>query len=208
MNISKFVFIDAVLIITAIPLLFLIKGGKKKYPILQGSDQEKMLGKASLKIPDKVKILELEQIAKLQGSGIDLDSLVGRWLFISVWKKDTNEDDSLFSSLLRAFSAKLELEKDISIEDPLKLSISTSIQFGIFSIEFSGYGYLKGEQPFLPFFFNLIEFKSRSRLLLSRSLEEPLEEEKSFFALIASGENGRWLSARGQSGSLILWMKD
>tara|TARA_B100000965_G_scaffold58783_1_gene44870 strand:- start:8087 stop:8713 length:627 start_codon:yes stop_codon:yes gene_type:complete len=208
MNISKFVFIDAVLIITAIPLLFLIKGGKKKYPILQGSDQEKMLGKASLKIPDKVKILELEQIAKLQGSGIDLDSLVGRWLFISVWKKDTNEDDSLFSSLLRAFSAKLELEKDISIEDPLKLSISTSIQFGIFSIEFSGYGYLKGEQPFLPFFFNLIEFKSRSRLLFSRSLEEPLEEEKSFFALIASGENGRWLSARGQSGSLILWMKD
>ena len=60
----------------------------------------------------------------------------------------------------------------------------------------------------MPFFLNLIELKSGSNILLSKSLKEPLEKEKSFFALIASGANGRWLSARGQGGSLILWLKD
>ena len=104
--------------------------------------------------------------------------------------------------------ANLELKKDISIENPLKFFITASIQFGIFSIEFSGNGYLKGEQPLLPFFFNLIELKSGSTILVSRSLEEPVEKEKSFFALIALGENIRWLSGRGQGGSLILWLKD
>ena len=125
-----------------------------------------------------------------------------------MWKKGTDKEDSVFSSLLRVFSANLELKKSLSIDQQLNFSITASIQFGIVSIEFSGNGYLKGHQPCLPFFLNHIELKSGTSILLSKSLKEPLEKEKSFFALIASGEDGRWLSARGQGGALILWLKD
>ena len=55
---------------------------------------------------------------------------------------------------------------------------------------------------------NLIELKLGSSVLLSRSLDEPKEKEKPFFSLIAIQENGKWLSARGQSGGLALWLKE
>ena len=208
MNISKFLLIDAVLVIAAIPLLFFVSGGKRKSPFLRSSSKEELLRKASGKLPDKEKLRELEKFSKEQGSGIEFDSIIGIWKFISIWKKDIDEEDPIFSSLLRVFSANLELKKSPSIDQQLKFSITASIQFGIISIEFSGNGYLKGHQPCLPFFLNLIELKSGSSVLLSKSLKEPLEKEKSFFALIARGENGRWLSARGQGGALILWLKD
>jgi len=208
MNFSKFLLIDAVLVITVFPLLILLQNKYKKSPLLRSSIKEDLLEKTSINLPDKEKLLELEKLANSQGSGIEFDSLIGNWKFITVWKEGTDKEDSVFSSLLRVFSANLELKKILSIDQQLKFSITTSIQFGIVSIEFSGNGYLKGHQPCLPFFLNLIELKSGSSILLSKSLKEPLEKEKSFFALIASGENGRWLSARGQGGSLILWLKD
>ena len=208
MNVSKFLLIDAALVIAVIPLLFFIQGGGTKSRLLLGLNKEEMLRKTVINLPDRGKLLELERKAKVQGSGIEFDSLVGNWKFVSVWKRDTDDEEYIFSSLLRAFSANLELKKDISIDNPLEFFITASIQFGIFSIEFSGNGYLKGEQPLLPFFFNLIELKLGSTILVSRSLEEPVEKEKSFFALIALGENIRWLSGRGQGGSLILWLKD
>ena len=208
MILSKFLLIDAVLVITVVPLLFLLQRKNKKSSLVQSSKNEDSLEKISINLPDKEKILELEKLARSQGSGIEFDSLVGNWKFVTVWKKDTDKEDSVFSSLLRVFSANLELKKILSIDQQLKFSITTSIQFGIVSIEFSGNGYLKGHQPCLPFFLNLIELKSGSSILLSKSLKEPLEKEKSFFALIASGENGKWLSARGQGGALILWLKD
>ena len=208
MILSKFLLIDAVLVITVVPLLFLLQRKNKKSSLVQSSKNEDSLEKISINLPDKEKILELEKLARSQGSGIEFDSLVGNWKFVTVWKKDTDKEDSVFSSLLRVFSANLELKKIHSIDQQLKFSITTSIQFGIVSIEFSGNGYLKGHQPCLPFFLNLIELKSGSSILLSKSLKEPLEKEKSFFALIASGGNGRWLSARGQGGAIILWVKD
>ena len=208
MNLSNFLLIDAAIVIAAIPIFYLIQAGNKKSPLFPNSNIEKLSGKTSIKIPDTRELLKLEKTAKIKGSGIESDSLVGNWRFVSVWKKDTEEEDSIFSSLLRVFSAKLEIKKSTSIKDSLKFAITASIKFGIISIEFAGNGYLKGEQPILPFLFNLIELKLGSNILLSRSIEEPLEKGKSFFALIATGESGRWLSARGQGGSLILWLKD
>ena len=35
----------------------------------------------------------------------------------------------------------------------------------------------------------------------------PEENDKPFFALIAIGHNGEWLSARGRGGGLALWHK-
>ena len=208
MNLSQFLLIDAVLVITVIPLLFLLQSKNKKSPLIRSSKKEALLEKTSINLPDKEKLLELEKLASSQGSGIEFDSLVGNWRFVTVWKRGTGKEDYVFSSLLRVFSANLELKKILSIDQQLKFSITTSIQFGIVSIKFSGNGYLKGHQPCLPFFLNLIELKSGSSILLSKSLKEPLEKEKSFFELIALGENGRWFSARGQGGALILWLKD
>ena len=208
MIIYKFLLIDVALVITAIPLLFLLQGGKKNSPLLRSSNKVQLLRKTTIKLPNKDKLIELEKLAKNQGSGIKFDSLLGNWKFVSVWKKDIDEEDPVFSSLLRIFNAKLELKKVISTDDPLKFSIITSIQFGFFSIEFSGLGCLKGKQPKLPFFFKLIELKSGSSVFLSRPLEQPKEKDKPFFSLIAIDKNGAWLSARGQRGGLILWLKD
>ena len=208
MNISKFLLIDTALAITAIPLLFLLQGSKRKSTILGSSKNEKLLRKNSVKLPDKEKLIELENLAKIQGSGIDFDSLLGDWKFVSVWKKDICEEDTIFSSLLRVFSAKIKFKKKISTENSPKFNVIASIKFGLLAIEFSGSGYLKGKQPLLPFFFNQIELKSGTNILLSRSLIEREEEEKSLFALIALEENGKWLSARGQGGAVVIWVRD
>ena len=91
MNISKFILIDAVLVIAAIPLLFFVSGGKRKSPFLRSSSKEELLRKASGKLPDKEKLRELEKFSKEQGSEIEFDSIIGMWKFISIWKKDIDE---------------------------------------------------------------------------------------------------------------------
>ncbi len=208
MNISKFLLIDAVLVIAAIPLLFFVSGGKRKSPFLRSSSKEELLRKASGKLPDKEKLRELEKFAKEQGSGIEFDSIIGIWKFISIWKKDIDEEDPIFSSLLRVFSAKIEFKKDLLTKNSTELSVIASIQFGLFSIGFSGTGYLKGKQPLLPFCLNLIELKAGSNILLRRSLKKPEDKEKSFFAMIALEENDELLSARAQGGEIVIWLKD
>ena len=208
MNLSRFLLIDSALVFAAIPFLLLLQGRNKKSSFFRNSNKEELLEKSSIKLPDKEKLLELEKLANTQGSGIEFDSLIADWQFVSVWKKDTDKEDPVFSSLLRIFNAKLELKKVISTDDPLKFSIITSIQFGLLCMRFSGFGYLKEKQTLLPFFFNLIELKSGSSVFLSRPLEQPKEKDKPFFSLIAIDKNGAWLSARGQRGGLILWLKD
>tara|TARA_B100001250_G_scaffold371060_1_gene355630 strand:+ start:2446 stop:3072 length:627 start_codon:yes stop_codon:yes gene_type:complete len=208
MNIYKFLLIDAALVIAAIPILFLLQGGKKKYPLLTSSSKERLLSKTSFKLPDKEKLIELEKLAKNQSSGIKLDSLVGDWKFISVWKNDIDEEDLIFSSLLRIFAAKIKFKKNLPTEYSTEFSVVASIQLGVLTMEFSGSGYLKGEQPLLTYFLNLIELKSNSKILLSRSLKKQADKEKSFFSLIALEKNGEWLSARVQGAALVIWIKD
>ena len=208
MNISKFLLIDAVLVIAAIPLLFLLTGGNKKTPLMRSASKEELLKKSPYRLPDKKKLIELEKLAKNQGSGIESDSIIGNWKFISIWKKDIDEEDPIFSSLLRAFSAKIEFTKNLLTENKTELSVIASIQLGLLTIAFSGTGYLKGKQPLLPFFLNKIELKSGSKILMTRSLKEPEEKDKSFFSMIALEENDELLSARGQGGAVVIWLKD
>ena len=56
MNISNFLLIDAVLVIAAIPLLFLLTGDNKKTPLMRSSSNEELLRKSPCKIPDKEKL--------------------------------------------------------------------------------------------------------------------------------------------------------
>ncbi len=206
MNISNFLIIDAALAIVVIPILFLHKGDKRKAAISKSSNKKELLRKTTIKLPEKEKLIKLEKHAKNQGSGIEFDSLLGAWKFVSVWKKGIDKENHVFSLLLRFFSAKIEFKKDISTVDLPRFSVISSIRFGLFSIEFSGYGYLKGEQPLLAYVLNLIEVKSGSNILLRKCLEEP--NQNSFFALVALEEKGEWLSARGHGGAFVIWLKD
>ena len=88
MNLSKFLLIDAVLVITVIPLLFLLQSKNKKSPLIRSSKKEDLLEKTSINLPDKEKLLELEKLASSQGSGIEFDSLIGNWKFVTVWKEE------------------------------------------------------------------------------------------------------------------------
>ena len=207
MNITKFLLIDSALVIAIIPVLFLLQGGKRNSPLLRRSNKEELLRNTSIKLPDKEKLINLEKLAKDQGSGIEFESLIGNWKFVSIWTRDRDEEDHVFSSLLRVFSANIEFQKEISTNNSPKFSVITSIRFGLLTMEFSGSGYLRGKQPLLAFFINLIELKLRSNILLRRSLIGAKAKEELFFTLIALENNGDWLSARGQGGALVLWLK-
>ena len=206
MNITKFLLLDAILVIAATPLMFLLKNRNKKSNILRSPNKDELKEKTYSDLPEIEKLLDLEKHARSECSGIEYDSLIGNWKFVSVWKKDTNDEDFAFSSLLKVFSANLELQNDILNQHPHGISISASIQFVYFSIKFSGSGYLKGKQPLLTYYFNLIELKSGTSIWLSKSLKEPVE--KSFIELIASDKSEGWLSARVQGVSLVLWLKE
>ena len=56
-------------------------------------------------------------------SGIEFNSLIGDWKFVSVWKKDNDDEDPIFSSLLRMFSAKIKFKKNISTKNLPKLAV-------------------------------------------------------------------------------------
>ena len=124
------------------------------------------------------------------------------------WLEAIDEEDLVFSSLLKIFAAKIKFKKiEVTGYSP-KYSVIASIQLGVLTMEFSGSGYLKGEQPLLTYFLNLIELKAGSKLLLKRSLKEQSDKEKTFFSLIALEKNDQWLSARGQGGAVVIWLKD
>tara|TARA_Y100001968_G_C19408462_1_gene745025 strand:+ start:237 stop:863 length:627 start_codon:yes stop_codon:yes gene_type:complete len=207
MNLIKFLLVDAGLIIVGIPFLLIFQGRKKKNFLLKTLNQKELLGNAFKSIPNQKQLLELEKLARKEGSGIQFNSLIGVWEFVSVWKQGSDQEDSILSSLLRVFSASLELKKNEINKDENQFTITNSIRFGLLSILFTGEANLKGKQPILPFFFNQIELKAGENILFNRSLQIPQENQKPFFALIATGENNEWLSARGRGGGLAFWVK-
>ena len=208
MNLTKILIGDGLLIILAFILftLFREKIGKQfflgKFNSFNSKDER------FEKSPDLEELLLLETFAKKSGSGIELDSIIGSWKFLSVWKKETDQEDSLSSSLLRLFSARLEVRKIESSGSFPSLSIENSIEFGSLSIRFVGFGGLRGDQPLLPFFFEFIELKLGSVVLLKRALVVPEQKDMPFFAFIGKAENGEWLSARGRGGGIALWFKE
>tara|TARA_Y100001968_G_scaffold215730_1_gene198452 strand:- start:2442 stop:3065 length:624 start_codon:yes stop_codon:yes gene_type:complete len=204
MNLSQFLIIDVVLALVGLPLLLIFQGKKAKDYLLTIHNQTREKNQGFTEIPTQQKLVELEKIARKDGSGIESKSLIGVWKFMSVWKKGRDQEDPIASSLLRLFSASLEIKENESNQ----FAITNLIKFGLLSIQFSGEGYLRGKQPLLPFFFQCIELKAGSTLLFSRSLEIPEENNRPFFGLISMEKHGKWLSARGRGGGLALWIKD
>ena len=160
-----------------------------------------------INIPSLEKLLELEKKARLEGSGIEYDALLGLWKFHSVWKQGSDQEDSISSTLLQVLSASLELKKETQDLQEELFTIANSIQLGLLSLRFSGIANLERKQPLLPFSFNCIEIKLASLIILKRSLPTSEPKKRPFFALIAMDSNGKWLSARGKGGGLALWQK-
>ena len=161
-----------------------------------------------INLPSLEKLIELEKIARVEGSGIDYDSLLGHWKFNSVWKKGSDKENSISSTLLQVLSASLELKKETQNPEKELFTITNSIQFGLLSLRFSGIAKLERKQPLLPFSFDCIQIKLASFIILKRSLPIPEQNKRPFFALIAIDSNGKWLSARGKGGGLALWKRD
>ena len=196
MTLSKILLIDTFLILLLIPLILIINGSKNKE-----------IDEKYKNLPNFKELIESEKLAQKEGSGIGFDSMIGVWNFISVWKKDSNIKDNLASSLLRFFSAKLEIKESHKSDESQKYEISNSIEFGLLTMRFLGSGKLKGRQPLLLFFFERIELTLASNILLSREFTKPIEKKRPFFALIEINEERGWLSARGRGGGLALWLK-
>ena len=160
-----------------------------------------------LDLPSLDKLKELEKNARVEGSGIEFESLLGLWKFNSVWKQGSDTEDSISSTLLQILSASLELKKDTQNAEGEKFTIANAIKFGLITLKFSGYANLERKQPLLPFSFDCIQIKLASLTILKRSLPAPDEKKRPFFALIAIDPNGKWLSARGKGGGLALWVQ-
>ncbi len=156
-------------------------------------------------IPNKQELLELEKSARVDGSGIDFNSLIGLWKFKSVWKQASDKEDYISSTLLQVLSASLELKKFDRIKDDEQFTIANSIHFGLLSIRFTGVANLERKQPLLPFYFDCIQIKIGTIVVLKKSIAIPEKKNRPFFALIAMDNDGKWLSARGKGGGLALW---
>tara|TARA_Y100001968_G_C19426282_1_gene754544 strand:- start:494 stop:982 length:489 start_codon:yes stop_codon:yes gene_type:complete len=159
-------------------------------------------------LPSLEKLTELEKKARLEGSGIEFDSLLGKWKFKSVWKQGSDKEDTISSTLLQVLSASLDLKKDTICKEEDKFIISNSIKFGFLTLTFSGSANLERKQPLLPFSFDRLEIKITSLTILKRSINSPEKKTRPFFALIAIDAEREWLSARGKGGGLALWVKD
>ena len=159
-------------------------------------------------LPSLEKLRELEKHARVEGSGIEFDALLGLWKFKSVWKQGSDTDDSISSTLLQVLSASLELKKDMQNPKKETFTITNAIKLGLLTLDFSGYANLERKQPLLPFSFNCIQIKFASLTIFKRSLPAPEQKKRPFFALIAIDPNGKWLSARGKGGGLALWVQD
>ncbi len=203
MNLTKFLIIDTSFILLGLSALLTFQLIKAKGSLLGNINNFESSDDISMNLPTKTKLVELEKIARNEGSGIESKYLIGLWSFVSVWKKETDQEDIISSSLLKLFSASLEIKGD----EINKFAIINSIRFGILLIRFTGQGNLKGKQPLLPFFFDCIELMAGSKVLLSKALSIPEEKNRPFFALISMEENGKWLAARGRGGGLALWVK-
>ncbi len=159
-------------------------------------------------LPSLDELKELEKKARIEGSGIEFDSLLGLWKFNSVWKQGSDKEDSISSTLLQVLSASLELKKSNQNQQGEKFTIANAIKFGLLTLRFSGFANLERRQPLLPFYFDRIQIKLASVTIVNTSLPAPDQKGRPFFALIAIDPNGRWLSARGKGGGLALWIQD
>tara|TARA_B100000700_G_C15035164_1_gene852453 strand:- start:2460 stop:2951 length:492 start_codon:yes stop_codon:yes gene_type:complete len=156
-------------------------------------------------LPNLEDLLKLEKIAREKGSGVEFNSFIGSWRFNTVWSKGSNKKDSISSTLLQIFFAKLELKPESGDKNFI---IINSLKFGLISLCFKGKAYIERNQPLITFQFDKLEVEIGYLKILNKKIEPDKNKAKPFFAIIGIDENHRWLSARGKGGGIALWTKE
>ena len=147
-------------------------------------------------------VLELEQQARRQGTGLAAEDLDGFWQLNQTWSREGTASSSFSIGVLRALKACLVLENQSD-----GLAITNQVSLGPFRLQFDGIASLKGRQPLLRFSFTSVRLQVGSLTLLNQSLPEPTKQRQPFFALIALGDKRNWLCARGRGGGLAVWIR-
>ena len=156
--------------------------------------------------PEIKELKKLETISQKKGSGIVYEDLLGTWKFQYVWGKDSDEVQNIASSILRVFSAKLELKRK-NKEDKLNFKIQNSINFGLLKITFLGNAELRGKRPLLVFCFEDLKINIGSLLIIKKQFKKPDDKKMPFFSLIGLDTKEDWMCARGRGGGLAIWIK-
>jgi hypothetical protein len=179
-------------------------------------------GLAQEALPSGDALQVLEQVARRKGSGLESADLAGLWRLERVWSRGQRQPTPLAGVALRALGASLRIEAepgagpdsglhtrlDTGAKIPPGLKLTNAVKLGPLELRFQGPGWLEGRRPLLRFQFDRLEIRASQWLLLQRSLPAPDPRRGAFFALIATGADGRWLAARGRSGGLAVWRRD
>ena len=183
-------------------------------------------GPAEEALPSGDELQALEQSARRKGSGLESGHLSGLWRLERVWSRGQRQPSPLAGVALRALGASLRIEAEPNTQPDARLDngpntgpdtapkphpelkLTNAVKLGPLELRFQGPGWLEGRRPLLRFQFDQLEIRAGQWLLLQRSLPSPDPRRGAFFALIASGAEGRWLAARGRSGGLALWRRD
>ena len=184
---------------------------------------------AAATLPDEsdgATLLQLEDRARRQGSGLGLSELEGLWRFARIWPKGQRQPSPLAGPLLRGLGACLRIEASAGNRpaeanpeegpqegDDAPLRLTNAVTLGPLELRFTGPGWLQGRRPLLLFSFHTLQLRAGERVLLERRLPAAAPKRQPFFALIACGASesgkggGSWLAARGRSGGLALWQR-
>jgi hypothetical protein len=162
-----------------------------------------------IELPSGDNLLALERQARQGGTGLSAADLDGHWWLERVWPRGRSQPSPLAGPLLRGLGASLRIEAITTADPgaPASLQLTNSVALGPLRLRFQGPGRLQGKRPLLLFQFDRLEILAGDRLLLSRSLPAPDPRRQPFFALIACGDGGAWLAARGRSGGLAVWRR-
>lgn len=158
---------------------------------------------AATSLPDGTALLELERLSRREGSGLRLEDLIGCWRLDQLWGKGNSRPSSISAALLRGLAARLEIAAGATADH---LRLGNAVNLGALELRFEGEGQLQGRRPLLVFWFERLQLRLGSMVLLERPLPRPKEKRMPFFALIAAERTGEgWLAARGRGGGLALW---
>ena len=166
-----------------------------------------------LGLPNGTDLLAAERLSRQQGSGLTPETLEANWRLDQLWgKQRTAPPMAPAAALLRSLKATLSIRPGPM---PTSLRIHNSVQLGTLQLHFEGPGHLTGKRPLLVFWFERLDVRLGSWILIQRALPKPAASKLPFFALIDSGTmasspadsegKGRWLAARGRGGGLALW---
>lgn len=160
-------------------------------------------------LPSGDNLLALERQARQRGTSLSAADLEGLWWLERVWARGRSQPAPLAGPLLRSLGASLRIEAipPATPGAPAALRLTNAVALGPLQLRFQGPGRLQGKRPLLLFQFERLALLAGDRLLLSRSLPAPDPRRQPFFALIARGDEGPWLAARGRSGGLAVWRR-